>query len=291
MKQTIRITLSWALASVVVLVCSAAHAATFFDEDFNTLAGLPGPNLEQALGGSAATFSSSNATFPGGSGADRSYLRTVDDDYNTVDFIAEVTVTVNSTASGIIFFGFGQGDRLSSASQEPRSGSHIFMSGYPDDFAAGRFGLVDNDIDTQYDADHVGTGTHRLRMTWDSTLEQLTLEIHQDYAGGLLFPVLVRGLLMAQTMGLLPPIQESSSALRSARLSTILLFTKYPSPQRSPWHYCHYAQFVTAADKFNFSIPRMIKPSGFFPAAFSMFSIPKETTIVTSDPFSWKSRS
>ena len=69
-----------------------------FTEDFSNMASLPGPFLEQSAGGTPATFDGGVATFPVSNPAwpppGRSYLRTIDDDYNSVNFVAEITVTI-----------------------------------------------------------------------------------------------------------------------------------------------------------------------------------------------------
>ena len=82
-------------AVVLVSTATTAYAVTFFTDDFNNTGALPGPNLEQSPLNTAATFDGSVATFPGvgASGEGRSYLRTVDDDYNTTSFTAEITLS------------------------------------------------------------------------------------------------------------------------------------------------------------------------------------------------------
>jgi len=120
---------------------------------------------------------------PGDDG--RSYQRTTDADYATVSFRAEITFQL-STTDQAVFFGLGTGDRalfgtpdwstqFSSASFWPEPANDKFV----------RFRTA-NDVNTFGDTTVAGfdVGTHRLRMTFNSTNKQLLGEIDLNYAGG-----------------------------------------------------------------------------------------------------------
>ena len=101
------------LAVVVLAVSclmggSLAAQAVSIIEDFN-VDGVLDPNLEDA--DSAYTISGGVIEkTPPIVVDDRSYIRTVATDYNTVDFIAELTYTMSTTPGGrdtIHFFGLG----------------------------------------------------------------------------------------------------------------------------------------------------------------------------------------
>ena len=115
-------------------VCGTAQAANYFSENFNSVTGLGangmdvGANLEfyqdmtamvangdvtwasgllDATGKQCNLHSYGSSTGVGGT----HYLRTKDDDYNEVDFIASVLFSRNSAdGSGVMFFGLGDGD-------------------------------------------------------------------------------------------------------------------------------------------------------------------------------------
>ena len=172
------------------LACISANAATFFTEDFSDANSLPGPNLQFSTDGDNATFDGSVATFPAGTGgpgnAYRSYLKTVDNDYQTVDFVAEITVTMNTTDyKSFSFFGMGVGEPLGAAfSNEPRTAPARFIRASPRPQFGNSTGLWNGSGFTDADPNTAGTGTHRLQISWDATLNQLTAAIHQNYAGG-----------------------------------------------------------------------------------------------------------
>ncbi len=178
------LTLAGLAASIGPVEC---QAAALFSEDFSNAGALPGPNLVQSSG-PGASFNGSNATFAGvGS---RSYLRTIDTDYSTTDFSALTTVTIpgGQAGWGLVFFGMGTGEPDGGFYGEPRTGSHIYMRPGPDDFGGGGVTITDNTVETVASADLAGNGTHRLRMDWDSTAQQMSYYVHQDYTGGPFVP-------------------------------------------------------------------------------------------------------
>ncbi len=164
---------------------TAGAAPISLTEDFSNAGSLPGPFLEQSPGGIAAAFNGINATFPGTLAPDRSYLRTLASDYYTTSFVADITVTISGTAGGgTVFFGMGVGEPLPSFFYEPRAGQHLFVRPGPDNFLGGGINVTDQGLDHHFPGDLSGTGTHRLRMSWDALTQEMTFAIHQDYAGG-----------------------------------------------------------------------------------------------------------
>ncbi len=117
--------------------------------------------------------------------AGRNYMRTVDSDYATVDFTAEITFEVTSNDQAT-WFGLGSGDtalfgtpdwstQLSSASFWPEPANDkivVFRTA--------------NDMNAFVDKPVAGfdPGVHRLRMTFDATTGFLVGSIDLNYAGG-----------------------------------------------------------------------------------------------------------
>jgi hypothetical protein len=172
---------------------NAKAAPISFTEDFSNAASLPGPFLEQSAGGTPATFDGAVATFPDLTPAwpppGRSYLRTIDDDYNTVDFVAEITVTIFNGqffdgGDGLVWFGMGIGEPNPSFFNGPSVIPCLFMRPSPDNFHSGVVVVNDNGLETHFPTVLAGTGTHRLQMSWDATLQEMTFAIHEDFAGG-----------------------------------------------------------------------------------------------------------
>lgn len=115
----------------------------------------------------------------------RNYVRTIDSDYATVSFVADITFS--TTANGQeVFFGLGTGDialfgtpdwstQFSSASFWPEVNNGKIT----------RFRTA-NDVNSFGDTTVPGFahGTHRLRMTFDAATMFLSTAIDLDYAGG-----------------------------------------------------------------------------------------------------------
>lgn len=129
--------------------------------------------------GSGAHFGS----LIGGDGG-RNYMRTVESDYATVGFVAEITFDAGDGQA--VFFGLGTGDtalfgtpdwstQFSSASFWPETNNDKFT----------RF-RTQNDINAFADTGVPGfdAGTHRFRMTFNPVNNQLFGEIDTNYAGG-----------------------------------------------------------------------------------------------------------
>lgn len=146
--------------------------------------GTPGDPADDS--NDAVTFDASGAHFGtlwAGDGG-RNYMRTVESDYATNGFVAEITFSSNNDQA--VFFGLGSGDRalfgtpdwstqLASASFWPEVGNGKFV----------RF-RTQNDVNAFGDTNVPGiaAGTHRFRMTFNASNSQLLGEIDLNYAGG-----------------------------------------------------------------------------------------------------------
>ena len=134
------------------------------------------------------------------SGSLRSYIRTNATDYATVDFLAEVTVTVvdasvtaASPGRNIAFFGLGPATSFDS-SGGPVGG--VVSSVLPDTFFP-RFGGPSG-----IDSSCGGNGTHRVRIAWSASRQEAVLSIDNDYAGGAFAPDCTLPTVDASTLGL-----------------------------------------------------------------------------------------
>ncbi len=115
----------------------------------------------------------------------RNYVRTVQSDFATAKFVAEITFEA-STNDQAVFIGLGSGDtalfgtpdwstQLSSASFWPEVNNAKFV----------RF-RTQNDVNSFADTGvpGLGAGTHRFRMTFNPASSQLLGAIDINYAGG-----------------------------------------------------------------------------------------------------------
>ena len=151
---------------------------TVINEDFAS-GTLPG-TLE-ITGANFVTFSGGNALFNGApiaNAARRTYVRTIAKDFYTSDFIAEVTRTSNTD---IAFFGMGAGSPNPGVSNEPVNPS-INLRLHANSLASGGVDASDNGALTTFG--FPGSGTDRLRLTWNATAKTARFEIDLDYAGG-----------------------------------------------------------------------------------------------------------
>ncbi|MBX3435520.1 MAG: PEP-CTERM sorting domain-containing protein [Pirellulales bacterium] len=115
----------------------------------------------------------------------RSYQRTIDADYATVSFRAEITFTTTADNQQA-FFGLGTGDRALFGT--PDWSTQFSSASFWPEINNGkitRFRTA-NDVNTFGDTTVPGIahGTHRLRMTFNATTKQLLGEIDLNYAGG-----------------------------------------------------------------------------------------------------------
>lgn len=159
------------------------------------------------------TFDGAGAHVGGLIGGDggRNNIRTVQADYATANFTAEVTFSVDpGLATQQVWMGLGAGDRA--------------LFGLPDwstQFSSASFWIeptkivsfrTQNDVNAFVDtllpagplADIDGAGAHRLQMTFDATTKQLRMSLDIDYAGGVFtsdvattFPIVTTSLFAA----------------------------------------------------------------------------------------------
>lgn len=208
--KTIKVFAGGLLALSILGPLSVASAANGFVEDFS--AGTLPANLE-AVGGQGsvtsvgttccngqvggAVFENGHARFQGRdtrgdqSGGLRAYLRTIEDNYSSVSFVAEVTVTIppapatsgTSVGRNIVFFGLGPVLPLGiygGPAEVP--GSTISIATLPTNFFP-RF-QVGNALNYDIDANCGGNGTHRMRLEWNAQTRTAVTSIDQDYLGG-----------------------------------------------------------------------------------------------------------
>lgn len=192
-----------ALTFTTVLVVTngiIASAATSFTEDFseatidsNLIAPSEfvfGPNA--SLLGTAQNISEGTVQNPSGT---RRYITTVATDFNAVDFVFEVTYSVNSpSATQTPFIGFGSGEEDPNFFFEPHTS--IYLRQFPDDFAAGQLRLTissgaqvppNNPREiTISGTTGPGNGIYRARITKTGNL--VTLSEDEDYTGGIFTP-------------------------------------------------------------------------------------------------------
>ncbi len=204
--------------SLTLLQAAVAPAASSFS---NSLTGFTGnstlPATQAAVGAAGfnffstdgldlenfdkdptVRFDSTGARFGGpefaGDGG-RNYMRTVDSDYATVSFVAEITYTESDTVGGPgvgeqVFFGMGAGD--AALFRVPDWGSDFSST-----FVTPENGASDGNLTTFKSADDVNTwvnnppqpelalgGTHRLQMSYDKDAKTMTYSIDFDYTGG-----------------------------------------------------------------------------------------------------------
>ena len=152
-------------------------------EDF-TIAGIPA-SLEANGATVNITDNLGDLQFGGVGNASRSYVRTVAGDYFSKDFVAEVTVTVPAAGSNSVlaFFGMGEGTPDTGGSNEPiNPGIHTRLH---NDLNAGLLHASDNGVSTAFNTGgDPGSGTHRIRLTWDAAAQQARLQVDTDYIGG-----------------------------------------------------------------------------------------------------------
>ena len=208
---------SRAILCAGLLCCgTAALAASSFS---NSLTGFTGDSTQAGTQGAVAAagfnfwstngldmenfdddptvnFSASGALFGAylGDGG-RNYMRTVDSNFATVNFVAEITYTESDTVGGPgvgeqIFFGLGAGD-----------GALYLVPDWSTDFSSTfvtpENGAGDGNLTTFKSADDVSEwvnnepvaemalgGTHRLQMNYNATARTITYAIDIDYAGG-----------------------------------------------------------------------------------------------------------
>lgn len=170
-------------AGLFVAAPSGQAQSASFAENFN--AGSLPSSLEAASG--VPTFSGGTVNFPGSNDYNRTYLQTIAN-YNNTNFVAEVTVKVATCCggTGAAFFGLGQGVP-SYWFHEPRNSPTTYVRIAPDDFGA-FFAITTSTTENIGTATAAGTGTHRVRLTWDHVAKSFTAAIQKNYTGGTFTP-------------------------------------------------------------------------------------------------------
>ena len=182
MKTAIVLTTAFAVAGIT------ASAATSFTEGFSAAtitSKLIAPS-EFVFGPNA--FPVGAAQNPSGT---RRYVTTAATDFNTVDFIFEITYTVNTpTAAQTPIVGFGSGAGDPNFFFEPHTS--IYLRQFPDDFESGQLRLTVSSgpqIPPNQPPEFVisgtpgpGNGTHRVRIT--KVGDVITLAEDENYTGG-----------------------------------------------------------------------------------------------------------
>jgi len=209
-KMKLKLTITFVAA---LGLCSAAQAADWFSENFDAVTGVGangkdvGANLEfyqdmtamvangdvtfasgllDATGKQANLHSYGGSTGVGGT----HYLRTLDADYNDVDFIAEVLFSRNSSdGSGVMFFGMGPGtnlggygeadDKMVSLKMSTANGSEIAVVS---NYRNWSYALGDSYIKNPAPANALATVMFA-RMTWTALTEEVRFEVDEGNDG------------------------------------------------------------------------------------------------------------
>lgn len=199
-------------------ICSAASAGSSIT---NSLKGFTGasPNAGTQTAASAAgfefasneglapdfskdpsiVFDASGASFGtlfAGDGG-RNYMRTIDS-YAFNSFTAEVTVTVDTLATDVVFFGMGSGNITNWGTPDFAGVPSVFITPENNALNSNAIDGINGDWYGPSPACPTGdwckvtvpglvgtnAGTHRLRMTFDATTKTWVGSIDIDYAGG-----------------------------------------------------------------------------------------------------------
>ncbi len=152
-------------------------------EDF-TLEGIPASLQANGATGNI-TDDNGHLQFGGVGNGSRSFVRTVAGDFFSKDFVAEVTVTVPAAGANSVlaFFGMGEGTPNPATSYEPiNPGIHTRLH---NDLNFGLLHASDNGVSTAFNTgSDPGSGTHRIRLTWDAATQQARLQVDTDFTGG-----------------------------------------------------------------------------------------------------------
>ena len=184
------------VTALALCVAGGASAVPIsFTEDFSGLAmpvGMESTINMQADGIDRLDFSGGNATItnPSGEGDKRQYIRTIESDYASVDFVLEATITSLGTGWWeAAYIGLGTGEL--GAFNEPTGGPFIGLEHGADDHS--RWALRDGGWRNSaaeatggaWSGDDSWTaGTHRVRLTYTVADQQMYSEVDKDYTGG-----------------------------------------------------------------------------------------------------------
>lgn len=174
--------MTFVLASFV-LIPLAGQAQTSFHETFNSNS-LPA-TLEES--GGSPIYSGGVVSFPN-NGYYRRYLRTLTN-YNTTNFLAEVTVTVSSGygGDGMGFFGVGDGSPAWWFFNEPRTQPAAYGRIMPNDFGGNGDMTTTSTEKIASVISASGDGTYRVRLIWNYSTQRLIVAVHKNYIAGQAF--------------------------------------------------------------------------------------------------------
>lgn len=186
MKFSRHIRLLWLVGAVGFLGSPSVHAAAAFTDPLTAF----NPAHFNLAGNAAETqvvYDVNGVSFGTAAVGDggRNYLRTVDGDYATVSFVAEISFVMRNVQQAV-FLGLGAGEialfgvpdwstQTSSASFWPEPSNQKIV----------RFRTA-NDLNSFADSPVPGfaPGTHRLQMTFDTATDLLSIAVDLNYAGG-----------------------------------------------------------------------------------------------------------
>lgn len=169
-----------------LLSSPSVHAAAAFTDPLTAL----NPthfNLASNAAETQVVYDVNGVSFGSATAGDggRNYLRTVDSDYATVSFVAEISFVLRNVEQAV-FLGLGAGEialfgtpdwstQTSSASFWPEASNQKIV----------RFRTA-NDVNSFSDGPVPGfaPGTHRLQMTFDKTTDLLSIAVDLNYGGG-----------------------------------------------------------------------------------------------------------
>lgn len=157
-----------------------ANAATSFTEDFS------GVSLNSNLIVPSNYIFGSNSSPLGVAQNNtniRRYITTSDTDYNTVDFLYEITFSMNGpTAAQAVFFGIGSAIPDGSFFDEPHTS--IYYRSFPNDFDGGNLALFTSNSSGNHTTVPIGSpgnGLHRARL--EKIGNTLTFSLDEAYTG------------------------------------------------------------------------------------------------------------
>ncbi|MBI1370180.1 MAG: hypothetical protein GC162_16195 [Planctomycetes bacterium] len=114
----------------------------------------------------------------------RSFVRSVKTDWAKQSFRAEITVTVDGDANGCGYFGMGEGQTGGDPYRNPNAVPAAYVLCGPSGFAEGPLDLRVNGATKWTLQPGPGSGTHRLRLTWDAHTHSMFVEVNRNWQGG-----------------------------------------------------------------------------------------------------------
>lgn len=165
-------------------------AVTYFENDFNGPSASLGPNLTDP---NVFTVQNDQAEYTANFyPIRRGYIKTVESDYNTADFVYEITVNIsgNDDYSRDMFVGIGDGESSGEGDGVPLNG--VWVRFYAGQYNDGRIGLYTSQNGTGTYIAYFGGGrrftetsgsTHKIRFSYLQSTESLVIAIDEDWDG------------------------------------------------------------------------------------------------------------